>query len=139
MAIRILRTFFKGPVATGGNMVPAAVDPTLTPTAHTASATLVVADLNNIHTNTGAAASIGVTLPSAAASGADNTSLKIQMTAAQIVQLVPASGESIYLGGSGVADKYLQIAGVIGNYADLYCDGVKWMVTGYSGVLTKQP
>jgi len=51
--------------------------------------------------------------------------------------LVPASGEQIFLGGGGVADEKLTIAGVIGNYADVYCDGERYHVFDYNGVLTK--
>ena len=60
------------------------------------------------------------------------------MTVAQIVQVLPQTGEKIYLNGSGVATKYLNIAGVVGNFADLYCDGTDWMVINYAGVLTKE-
>jgi hypothetical protein len=66
------------------------------------------------------------------------TSFRVQMTVAQIARLAPASGDAVCLGGSNVDDKYLQIAGVIGNYADIYCDGVDYMVVRYSGVLTKE-
>ena len=63
---------------------------------------------------------------------------RIQITVAEIVQVKPATGEKIYLGGDGVASKYLNIAAVIGNYAELYCDGTSFYVTAYSGVLTKE-
>ncbi|MBN2118507.1 MAG: hypothetical protein JW730_18180 [Anaerolineales bacterium] len=86
-------------------------------------------------TNTGAGASIDITLPAAAS--AAGMSIHVQITAAWPVVLIPASGESIYLGGSGVADEKLTIAGVIGNYADIYCDGERYLVFDYNGVLTK--
>jgi hypothetical protein len=44
----------------------------------------------------------------------------------------------VYLGGDGVDDKDLNIAGVIGNYADVYSNGSDYVVTTYSGVLTKE-
>lgn len=137
MALRttLSKTHFKGPVFEGGNLIIAIVDPTGTPTAHTASATLVVADYNTIHTNTAAGASITLTLP--AASTVSNKMLKIQLLAAQTVVLTPASGEKIFLGGNGVADSTATVAGVIGNYVDVYCDGASHMITGYSGVITK--
>lgn len=59
-------------------------------------------------------------------------------TAAQTIQFIPASGDMIYLNGSGVADKYAQIASVIGNRIEVYSDGVDYVVTDYAGVATKQ-
>lgn len=121
-----------------GYMVPA--PPTISPkasvTAQAADATLTTSSFDKIHTNTGASATITLTLP--AASTVAGRVLKVQVTAAQIVRLAPASGEKIYLGGSGVASKYCQMAGVIGNFLDLYCDGVDFLVMNYSGVVTKE-
>lgn len=108
-----------------------------TPVAQAATATLTTAALDTIQTNTGASGTTVITLPSVQVS--KNRVIRFAQTAAQAVQITPASGEKIFLSGSGVADKYCQIAGVIGNYADLYCDGVNWVVTNYSGVVTKQP
>ncbi len=141
MAIRIKRTHFKGPLSSGNNFVPPLVDPTLTPTSRTFGAgtiTLVAADLNAITNNTGATTGIVLVLPSATGAGSDNTSLKLQLTVASQVMVVPASGQSIYLGGSGTANEVLVIPGVVGNYADLYCDGATWMVLGYTGAVIKQ-
>jgi hypothetical protein len=73
-----------------------------------------------------------------AAALAAGLSLKVQLTVAQIVDLTPAAGEKIFLGGSGVATKYCSIAGVIGNFLDLYCDGTDYLVVNYSGVVTKE-
>lgn len=87
-------------------------------------------------TNTGAGGTITHTLPAVA--DAAGVSIRFQITAAQIVRVDPYSTNKIYLGGDGVAGKYLNIAGVIGNFADLYCDGVQWLVASYSGVLTKE-
>lgn len=103
-----------------------------------ANAVLVAADLGKIHTNTGAGAGITLTLPAAAAADVPGKHIKVQVTVAQTVQLVPAAGDKIFLGGDGVADKYCQIAGVIGNFIDAYSDGTDWLVINYSGVATKQ-
>jgi hypothetical protein len=99
---------------------------------------VALADLGKQHTNTGVAAleTISLTLPAAA--DAAGSGFRLQVTVDEIVRLVPASGGKIYLGGSGVANKYLNIAAVIGNYADLHSDGVDWIVVDYSGVLTKE-
>ena len=105
-------------------------------TAKTADATLTGAELLTIITNTAATATETLTLPTAASMS--GKAIKVQLTAAQIVRLLPQTGESIYLGGSGVASKYLNIAGVIGNYADLYSNGTAYLVTSYAGVLTKE-
>lgn len=118
------------------NPPPVVVSPKASVEANAADGTLTVANCGKIQTNTGAAGTITLTLP--AVSAAAGTALKVQMTVAQIVRLDPAGTEKIYLGGSGAAGKYLQIAGVIGNFADVYCDGSDWIVLGYSGVLTKE-
>lgn len=120
-----------------GMMVPAPpfVSPKATVSAHAANATLTVADFGKQHTNTGASGAITLTLPAPA--DCAGMPLRVQMTVAQVVNLDPLT-KSIYLGGSGVADKLCIIAGVIGNYLDLYSDGVDFLVTGYSGVVTKE-
>lgn len=100
------------------------------------TAAVAVADFMKNNTNTGASGAIVLTLPSAAS--VKDQVCRIQLTVAQTVTLTPASGEKIYLGGSGVASKYLLIAGVIGNYAHIYSDGASYFVTNYSGVLTKE-
>ena len=64
--------------------------------------------------------------------------LSFHVLAAQIIQVLPVSGQAINLNGSAVVTKYLNIAAVIGNYCDMYCDGTQWIVTGYSGVVTKE-
>ncbi len=140
MAIRILRSHIKGPWASGGNPLLATVDPTLTPTAKngvTGTQTLVASDLNGIITNTGNTGVLILALPAAGAVGVDNTALKIQVTVASAVIVVPAAGEKIWLGGSGTASATLSIPGVVGNYVDIYFDGSQSMVVGYAGALTK--
>lgn len=121
-----------------GYMVPdpPRIAPNATVEANAASATLTAANMGKIQTNTGASGTVALTLPSAAVVA--GLGLKVQVTAAQVVQLVPVTGEKIFLGGSGVASKYCQIAGVIGNYIDIFSDGVQWLVIDYSGVATKE-
>jgi hypothetical protein len=121
-----------------GYIVPAPppISPKATVEANAADTILTVANFGKIQTNTGAAGAVNLTLP--AAKDAAGCGLKVQLTVAQIVKLTPQAGEKIYLGGSGVASKYAQVAGVIGNYLDLYCDGVDYLILGYSGVVTKE-
>lgn len=88
------------------------------------------------NTNTGSSDTVSLTLPAAATMIGRN--FRVQVTVAQIVQLLPQTGEAICLGGSTAVSKYLQIAGVIGNYCDVYCDGTRYHVTNYSGVVTKE-
>ncbi len=104
--------------------------------ANSGTGNIAAADLDKIHTNTGAGGAIVLTLPTV--SGNSEKSLKVQLTVAQTVTLTPQAGQSIYLGGSGAVSKYLLIAGAISNYVDLYCDGTRWLVLAYSGVVTKE-
>ena len=121
-----------------GYMVPRPpfVAPNATVVAKAEDDTLDIDDFGKNLTNTGAIDAVDLTLPAASVVAGEST--RIQLTVAQIVNVLPASGESIYLGGSGTADEYLAIAGVIGNYAELYSDGESYHVTKYSGVLTKE-
>jgi len=115
---------------------PPLVAPDAAVSAQAATAALVIADYGKNITNTGASATIVLTLlPAAEAAGKP---LRIQITVAQIVRLLPATGEAICLGGSVVITKYLGIAAVIGNFCDLYCDGERYHVINYSGVVTKE-
>ena len=107
-----------------------------TVSAQTATADLATTDFGKVVTNTGAQGTIVLTLPAAASVA--GLSMRVQITVAQIVSLSPAATEAVYLGGDGVDDKDLSIAGVIGNYADIYSDGSNYLVTNYSGVLTKE-
>lgn len=104
--------------------------------ANAATAAMNDYDFEKNNTNTGASGAIVLTLP--AASSLKDKKTRIQLTVAQTVTLTPQTGEKIYLGGDGTASKYLLIAGVIGNYAEVYCDGTSFYVTAYSGVLTKE-
>lgn len=126
------------------------VDPTATVVAVAEDSTLDITDFDKNITNTGsdgispAITNVVLDLPPAAAVA--GMPLHVQLTVAMTVTLKPQPGtgsplegtESIYLGGSGVAGKYLLIAGVIGNYVDLYSDGVQYLVTDYAGVVTKE-
>jgi hypothetical protein len=105
-------------------------------TAKTADYTITVAELNNIVSNAGDTGTMVITLP--AVRDSIGKCLAVHILAAQIVRLLPASGEIVNLNGSVVVTKYLNIAATIGNYCDVYCDGVQWIVTGYSGVVTKE-
>lgn len=107
-------------------------------TTKTADYTVTVADLNTptIFDNTGDAGTMVLTLPSV--STAKGKVIKVALTAAQIIRLLPQTGEAVNLNGSAVVTKYLNIAGVIGNYCECFCDGTQWIVTNYSGVVTKE-
>ncbi len=118
--------------------------------ANAEDAVLTVSNFNKIQTNSGsdgvspAITNVDLELPPAA--DVAGMALKVQLTVAMAMTLTPQQGtgsplegdESIFLGGSGVSTKYLQIANVIGNYVDLYSDGERYLVTDYAGVVTKQ-
>jgi 3D (Asp-Asp-Asp) domain-containing protein len=107
-----------------------------TVTANASTAVMTAAAFSNNNTNTGASGTVVLTLP--AASAVKNKTLRFYQTVAQITRLLPVTGEKIYLAGSGVATKYLNIAAVIGNFVDVYSDGVDFIVTGWSGAITKE-
>ena len=104
--------------------------------AQAATADLQDYDFAKNNTNTGAGGAIVLTLPNA--SKVKEQQMRVYLTVAQNVTLTPQTGEKIYLAGSGTASKYLLIAGTIGNYANIYCDGTAFYVTNYSGVVTKE-
>ena len=89
-----------------------------------------------LYTNTGAAKTIVFTLPTAESMAGSVIGFKVM--AAQIVKCLPVTGEKIFLHGDGVATKYLNVAAVIGNYVELYSDGVDWTVEHAVGVVTKE-
>lgn len=113
-----------------------AIDINTTVKANAATADMDVADFEKNNTNTGAGGTIVLTLPAAFSLTGQKT--RVYVTVAQVVRLLPQTGEKIYLAGSGTASKYLNIAGTIGNYCDVYCDGISFYVTGFSGVVTKE-
>ncbi len=102
----------------------------------TADYTLTNSDLNKVFNNAGDDGTLVLTLPSV--KGNAGKALKVHLLAAQIVRLLPVAGQAVNLNGSAVVTKYLNIAAVIGNYVDVYCDGYQWIVTGYAGVVTKE-
>lgn len=112
------------------------VAPNATVAAKAATANLAVADFGKNITNTGAGDAIVLTLPAAAT--VKGKAMRVQLTVVKDVSLSPATTEKVFLGGDGVANKDLVIAGVIGNYADIFCDGTDYFVVGYSGVVTKE-
>lgn len=105
--------------------------------AKTTDYTVVAADFGNILTNTGASGTVVFTLPSAVTY--PGTVLRFHLFAAQIVRLLPVTGQAVCLNSSVVVTKYLNIAGVIGNYCEIVSDGTQWLVTQYAGVVTKEP
>ena len=123
-------------VTTSAGSIYPVVAPNATVAAKAATANLAAADFGKNITNTGAGAAIVLTLPAAAT--VSGKAMRVQLTVAKNVSLSPAATEKIFLGGDGVANKDLVIAGVIGNYADIYCDGTDYFVVSYSGVLTKE-
>jgi len=129
-------TFTSGVLTTSAGTTYPLVAPNATVVAKAATANLAAADFGKNITNTGASGAIVLTLPAAAT--VSGKSMRVQLTVAQNVSLSPAATEKVFLGGDGVANKDLVIAGVIGNYADIYCDGTNYLVVGYSGVLTKE-
>lgn len=104
--------------------------------AKTTDYTVVAADFAKILTNTGASGTVVFTLPSAVTY--PGTVLRFHLFAAQIVRLLPVTGQAVALNSSAVVTKYLNIAGVIGNYCEIVSDGTQWLVTTYSGVVTKE-
>lgn len=107
---------------------------TATVTAKTSDFTITAMD--QVYTNAAAGGTVVFTLPTV--TGNAGKTLKFHALAAQIIRALPVSGQAVNLNGSAVVTKYLNIAATIGNYADLYCDGYQWIVTGYSGVVTKE-
>lgn len=107
-----------------------------TVTTKTSDYTILPTELNTIFDNAGDNGTTVLTLPTVKTS--KGKTLLLNVLAAQILRALPVTGEAINLNGSAVVTKYLNIAAVIGNYAELYCDGVQWLVTGYSGVVTKE-
>ncbi len=89
-----------------------------------------------IYTNTAAGGTVVFTLPSVKVS--HGATFRFHAFAAQIIRALPVTGEAINLSGSAVVTKYLNLAAVIGNYMDIYCDGTQWIVTSFSGVVTKE-
>lgn len=111
---------------------------TATVATKTADYTVTVVDLSKptIFNNTGDTGAQTLTLP--AVKVAKGKVIRVNVTAAQIIKLTPQTGEAINYNGSAVVTKYLQVAGTIGNYVEVFCDGVQWVVTQANGVVTKE-
>jgi hypothetical protein len=104
--------------------------------AQAATATLTTAIAGKIVTNTGATGAVVYTLPSA--SSMSGKTFKVKVLVAQTVTLTPATGEAIFLAGSGVVNKNLIIANVIGNEVTVYSNGTSYEAYYPNGVVTKQ-
>lgn len=111
---------------------------TATVTTKTADYTITQSDLNTptIFNNSGDTGTLVYTLPAVAAS--KGKVVRVHALAAQIQRLLPQTGEAVNFNGSAVVTKYLNIAGVIGNYVEVFCDGTQWIVTQACGVVTKE-
>jgi hypothetical protein len=121
---------------TNGATLAPQIGATGTVSAQAATATLTTAIAGKIVTNTGAAGAVVYTLPSA--SSMSGKTFKVKVLVAQTVTLTPATGEAIFLAGSGVVSKNLIIAGVIGNEVTVYSNGTSYEAYYPNGVVTKQ-
>jgi len=121
---------------TYGNKVYPVVKSGATVNTKTSDYTILQSELNQVFDNAGDNGTTVLTLP--AVRDSYGKALKVHVLAAQIIRCLPQTGEAVDLHGSAVVTKYLDIAGVIGNYVDLYCDGSKWIVTHSNGVVTKE-
>ena len=104
--------------------------------AKTGDYTVLTTDAEKILTNTGASGTVVFTLPTAASMA--GKALGFHVLAAQIVRLLPVTGEAVCLASAVVVTKYLNVAGVIGNYVEVVSDGTAWLVTKRDGVVTKE-
>ena len=112
------------------------VNLTQTPTAKTDDFTVTAASVAKLFSNLGASKTIVFTLP-AVAEWAGHA-MRFAVKAAQIIRLLPQTGEKIFLDGDGVATKYVNIAAVIGNFAEVFNNGTSIEVVAYNGVVTKE-
>jgi hypothetical protein len=105
--------------------------------AHTANDTLTDAENGTIHTNTGAAGTITLTLPAATV----GKRFTFAVGAAQQLRIDPNGTETISLPSSGVpgaAGKYL-VADAVGETVQLACVVAgNWAVLGYTGTWTAE-
>ena len=107
------------------------------PVAKTADYTVTTSDVGKLFSNLGASGTVVFTLP--AISGWAGDSIRFTVKAAQIIRLLPQTGEKIFLDGDGVATKYLNVAAVIGNAVEVYNNGTSIEVKpGFTGVVTKE-
>lgn len=105
--------------------------------AHTAADTLTAAETGTVHTNTGASGTLALTLPAATV----GLQFYFYVGAAQILQIEPATGETISLPSDGVpeaADDYIA-ANAIGETCHLMCcKAGTWACMGFTGTWTAQ-
>ena len=123
-------------VAANSNVRVADTPGTATVLAKTANYTVLAADFGKVITNTGASGAITLTLP--AASTVSGKTVKIAALAAQIVNISPAATDGIFLNGSGVDNKDVIIAGVIGNSVTIKSNGTNYEAYYANGVVTKE-
>ncbi len=138
---QFLSRLIDGEYVSEDSTIPAypTIDPrTATVTAKTADYTVTVEDLETptIFNNTGAAANVSFTLP--AVKEAKGKVIRVNALAAQTARLIPQTGEAVNYNGNAVVSKYAQLAGVIGNYIEAFCDGTEWVITQANGVVTKE-
>lgn len=109
-----------------------------TVTAKTADYTVTVADLKRptIFTNSGASGTVVFSLPKV--KDAKGKVIRVHALAAQIIRLDANGTEAVNYNGSVVAGKYANIAAVIGNFVEAFCDGTQWIITHANGVVTKE-
>lgn len=112
------------------------ISATATVAASAATATLDTTIAGKIVTNTGASGTVVLTLPSA--SSMKGKTFKVKATVAQIISLSPATTDGIFLAGSGVDNKDLSVAGVIGNEVTIYSNGDNYEAYYPNGVVTKE-
>lgn len=105
--------------------------------AHTADDTLTTAESGSVHTNTGAAGAVVLTLPPATV----GLNYQFAVGAAQELRLDPDGTETISLPSTGVpgaAGKYLT-ANAVGETVGLFCAVAgSWSVSGYTGTWTAE-
>lgn len=138
---RFLSRLREGSYINEGSTIP--LYPTMnvrraTVAAKTADYTVTITDLRKptIFNNTGAGGTITLSLPPI--STAAFKVIRAHALAAQIIRLDANGTEVVNYNGSVVAGKYVQLAGVIGNFIELFCDGRQWIVTQSNGVVTKE-
>jgi hypothetical protein len=106
--------------------------------AHTADDTLTIGESGSVHTNTGAAGTVVLTLPPATV----GLEFFFGVGVAQALRLDPDGTETISLPSTGVpgaAGKYL-VADAIGETVHLCCTKAgNWSVMGYTGTWTAEP
>lgn len=105
--------------------------------AHTADDTLTAAESGSVHTNTGAAGAIALTLPAATV----GLRFRFYVGAAQELRINPDGTETISLpstGVAGAAGKYLT-ANAVGETVELACcQAGTWAVFGFTGTWTAE-